>query len=324
MHRRLAVSVVAAYGATVAGVLLAQTKAAAMPRVGVLLFGAPPVGSDPYPIAKGRRRLLELGYTEGQNIELVIRHGDGPQQLAELATEFVRLKVDVIFAGGPLPLDAARKATELIPIVAIAGGDPVRDGWAKSLARPGGNVTGLTVTFPEIVQKQFELLRLAVPGIERVAVLLPGKGTDRTELEVSARDLRLELLVLEGTDLDGIKTALERAVRAGVQGLVGSGGNLILEHRFVFAELAIRYKLPSISVLTQLAEAGFLMSYGVDLEALGRRGADYIDKILKGTPPGELPIERPKDFQFVINRRTARTLVSLPRSLLMRANRIVD
>ncbi|MDM0070670.1 ABC transporter substrate-binding protein [Variovorax sp. J31P207] len=305
--------------------LFAQGKVAAMPRVGVLLFGAPPAGSEPYPIAKGRRRLLELGYIEGQNIELVIRHGDGPRQLAEHAADLVRSKVDVIFAGGPLPLDAARGATDLIPIVAIAGGDPVRDGWARSFARPGGNVTGLTVIFPEVVQKQFELLRLAVPGIERVALLLPGKGTDRTELEASARNLRLDLLVLEVADLDGINAALERAARAGVQGLVGSGGNFILEHRFVFAELAIKYKLPSISVLTQLAEAGFLMSYGVDLEALGRRGADYIDKILKGTPPGELPIERPKDFQFVINRKTAKTLnLSLPQSLVMRANRIVD
>ncbi|MEJ8855142.1 ABC transporter substrate-binding protein [Variovorax robiniae] len=283
------------------------------------------MGSDPYTIAKGRRRLLELGYTEGQNIELVIRHGDGPRQLALHAREFVRSKVDVIFAGGPLPLDAARAATDLIPIVAISGGDPVRDGWAKSFAKPGGNVTGLTATFPEVVQKQFELLRLAVPGIERVAVLLPGKGTDRAEMEASARDLRLELFVLEVTGLDGMKTALEHAVRLGAQGLVGSGGNLILEHRFVLAELAIRHKLPSISVLTQLAEAGFLMAYGVDLEALGRRAADYIDKILKGTPPGELPIERPMDFQFVINRKTARTLgLTLPQSLLVRADRIVD
>ncbi|WP_286613092.1 ABC transporter substrate-binding protein [Variovorax jilinensis] len=324
MHRRLAVSAIAAFGATGAGALLAQSAAVAMPRVGVLLFGAPPVGSEPYPIARGRRRLLELGYIEGQNIELVIRHGATPRQLADHASDLVRSKVDVIFAGGPLPLDAAREATLRIPIVAIAGGDPVRDGWARSFARPGGNVTGLTVTFPEVVRKQFELLRLAVPGIEKVAVLLPGKGTDRAEMEGIARDIQLELLVLEAGDLEGMKSELERAVRAGAQGLVGSGGNFLLEHRVVFAELAIKYSLPSISVLTQVAEAGFLMSYGVDLEALGRRAADYIDRILKGTPPGELPIERPTDFQFVINRRTAMTLnLSLPQSLYIRANRVI-
>ncbi len=211
-----------------------------------------------------------------------------------------------------------------MPIVSIGGSDPVREGWAKTLSRPGGNVTGLTVTFPELAPKQLELLKQAVPGLARVAVLMAPAELNWPGMDADARALGLQLLTLEVQGPEDFDTAFKNATASGAQGLYAIATNTIVANRSRIAELAVVHRLPSISELTLLADAGFLMAYGADLNALGRRAAGYVDKILRGASPGDLPIERPTDFELVINRKTAVLLgVRLPQSVELRANRVI-
>ncbi|MDM0117028.1 ABC transporter substrate-binding protein [Variovorax sp. J22R133] len=292
-------------------------------HVGVLLFGAAPQGESSERFAPLRRRLRELGYIEGKTIQIDIRRGTDSRQLVEHAEDLVRSKVDVIVTAGTEVREVAQRATVSIPIVAIAGSDPVAEGWANSLARPGGNITGLTVTLPQMGQKQLELLQMAVPGLKRVAAMMTTPMYER-KLQDAAGKLSVQLIILlvkEQTDFDSaFKTAgAERA-----QALLALPTPLIFEHRAQLARRAIDARLPSISVLPPLAEAGFLMSYGVNFDSLIWRAADYVDRILNGASPGEIPIEQPREFEFVINRATAGALnIKLPPSLLQRASRIV-
>ena len=304
----------------------AQPAGAAMPRIGVLSFGTAPSGAVPDPNTGFRQRLRELGLVDGRNVMIEYRYADGrPDRLAALAAELVQLKVQVIVAGGPAPLQAARHATSTIAIVAIAGQDPVAEGWAQSLARPGGNVTGLTVTFPELGPKKLELLQQAVPGLARVAVLLAPAEAGQLNLEAGARALGLQLQMLEVSAPDDFDATFKRATEARAQGLYAIETNTIVTQRSRLAELALSARLPSVTGFSLLAEAGFLMSYGADLDALGRRAATYVDKILKGARPGDLAIERPTEFELVINRKTADALgITLPNSLLVRANRVIQ
>lgn len=328
MNRRRLLEFIAAGGLAGRVTLLRAQPAAAMPRIGVLSFGTAPSGADPDPSAGFRRGLRELGYAEGRNLVVEYRYADGrPDRLAALAAELVQLKVRVILAGGPAPLQAARNATSTIAIVAMAGQDPVEEGWAQSLARPGGNVTGLTVTFPELGPKQLELLQQAVPGLARVAVLLaPAELTKGHQiLEAGARALGLQLQMLEVSAPDDFEAAFKRATHGRAQGLYAIDTNTIVTHRSRLAQMAVSARLPSVSGFALLAEAGFLMSYGADLDALGRRAATYVDKILKGARPGDLAIERPTEFELVINRKTAGAFgITLPKSLLLRADRVIQ
>ena len=292
----------------------------------MLYFGTALSGVDPDPNAGFRQGMRELGYVEGLNLQLDFRHAEGrPDRMGALAAELVQMKVDVIVAGGPVPLAAARQATSTIPIVVIGGSDPVRAGWAQTLARPGGNVTGMTVTFPELASKQLELLKQAVPDLVRVAILVAPAEIEELRLEAGARDLGLQLITLEVQTSKDFEAAFQAASAARAQGVYAIATNTIVSQRKRVAELALNHRLPSISELTLLANVGFLMGYGADLEALGRRAATYVDKILKGARPGDLPIERPTDLELVVNLKTARAIgMTLPEALMLRVQRVIE
>ncbi|MDM0079536.1 ABC transporter substrate-binding protein [Variovorax sp. J31P179] len=326
MNRRLVVSIAMAQLAARAAVLHAQPARAVLPRIGVLSFGHPPSGPEPDPITGFRRGMRDLGHDDGRNIVLDLRYAEGrPDLLAANVAAFVRSNVDVILAGGPLPLQFARQATRTVPIVAISGSDPVREGWAQTLARPGGNVTGVQVTFLGLAAKQLEILQGAVPALERVAVMVAPAELDDPGVEAGARALGLQLTLLEVRGPDDFERAFETAAARRAQGLYAIATNTVVAHRTRLARLAIEHRLPSISELTLLADAGFLLSYGADLEALGRRAATYVDKILKGARAGELAIELPAVFEFVVNRKTAAALgMAMPQSLWMRATRLIE
>ena len=259
------------------------------------------------------------------------RYADGQtDRLAAMATELVRLKVDVILGGGPATRDAASQATRTIPIVTVSGSDPVREGWAQSLARPGGNITGLTVTYPGLPLKALAILKEAFPGLVRVAVLIaPPDLADAKqvmeEMEAGARQLGLDPQGLEVRSPEDFDAAFGLARQRRAQALYAFATNIVVTHRSRLAALAAGNRLPSFSQFPLLAQAGFLMTYGADIEDLGRRSITHMDKILKGARPGDLPIERPTKLQLSINLKTANTLgVTIPQSLLLRADEVIQ
>jgi len=298
------------------------------PQIGILSFGPPPAGTDADPERGVRQGLRELGYVEGRNVSVVRRYADGkPDLLAAQAAELVRLNVDVILAGGPSTLEAARKATSSIPIVTISGSDPVQEGWAESLANPGGNITGLTVTFPGLDLKGLEILKEAFPAITRVAVLTEFRPDERfkEERDAAARRLGLELQFIEVPREDDIDRAFTIARQGHAQALIAMATNVVVSHRSRLAALAAADRMLSISEFPLMAQAGFLLTYGADLDDLGRRSVAQIDKILKGARAGELPIERPTKFRLVVNLKTAKTLgLTIPQSLLLRADEVIQ
>ncbi|MDZ7588240.1 MAG: ABC transporter substrate-binding protein [Parasphingorhabdus sp.] len=304
---------------------------APLPRIGVLVFGSAPGGPQPDPVVGGLEEgLREAGLIDGRNVAIEWRYAHGrPERLPMLAAELVHSPVALIVALGPAPVHAARAATSTIPIVAIGSADPVAFGWAQSLARPGGNLTGLTVTFPELGTKHLEILKEARPGIARVAVLLAPaeflKGSDAA-MRAGASALGLELQWLEVNAAADFEPAFERARQGRAQGLYAIDTNLTVAHRCRLAELAQSQRLPSISgYFADGAGTVSCWSYGADLVALGRRSASYIDKILKGAKPGDLPIERPTRFELVVNLGVARALgITLPAATLQRADRVID
>lgn len=300
-------------------------------RVGVLSFGAPPVPGRPDPEAAFYKTLRELGHVEGENIVFERRFALGrTERLPSLATELVQARADVIATSGPAPLEALMATTRSIPIVAVAGSDPVRDGWAQSLARPGGNVTGLTVTFPEMAAKRLELLKEAVPQLTRVAVLYEPIDRDSWHdslraLEADARRLGLQLQPQAVRRVEDLQPAFDAARDARAQALLAYAVNVVFEHRQRVAELAIGQRLGSISDFALLAHSGFLLSYGADIDDLARRAATYVDRILKGARPADMPFERPTRFQLTANQRTARAIgLSLPQGLLLRADTVIE
>lgn len=275
--------------------------------------------------------LRELGYAEGRNVVVDLRSAQGrADRLEELARELVGLGAAVIVAGGPAPLAAARRVTQSVPIVAVGGSDPVAEGWARSLAQPGGNVTGLTVTHPELGIKQLELLKETLPPIARVALVFAGAElADRDGLLSAygrgAQQLGLRLLQLDIRGADDIEPGFERLQRDGAQALAALATNTVVAHRQRLAELATRQRLLSISDFALMARTGFVMTYGANLGDLVRRSAVYVDKILRGARPGDLPIERPARFEFVVNAAAARAIgIAIPRSLLLRADEVIE
>ncbi len=316
--------------AGLSGATLRVLAQAALPSIGVLVFGSAPGGPQPDPVVAGLEAgLRETGLVDGRNVAIEWRYAEGQSaRLPALAAELAQSKVAVIVALGPAPMHAARAATSTIPIVAIGSSDPVGERWAQSLARPGGNTTGLTVTFPELGQKQLEMLKEARPGLARVAVLLaPGeiRQDSLAATQAGARVLGLELQWIEVNAATDFEPAFERARQGRAQGLYAIATNLIVTHRRRLAELAQHHRLPSISEFAPMAQAGFLLSYGADLDALGRRSVTYIDKILKGAKPGDLPIERPTRFELVVNLGAARAMgITLPGSMLQRADRVIE
>jgi putative ABC transport system substrate-binding protein len=301
-----------------------------VPRIGYLSNSDPATESTRAEAI--RLALRERGYIEGQNIATEYRYAEGKRdRLPELAAELVRLKVDIIVAaGGDPPVRAAMNATKTIPIVMTGGGlDPVEAGLVESLARPGGNVTGITNLSPELGGKRLELLKEAVPKIARVAVLYepanPGSVLELKEvLPVAARALRLTLQPWEVRDADGFEKVFAALNKQRPDGLFVSGGALMYANSKRTVGFALKSRLPSAYNRREDIEAGGLMFYGAD-EADGyRRVAYYVDRILKGAKPADLPVEQPMKFELVFNLKTAKQIgITIPQSVLYRADRVI-
>ncbi|MGH7275466.1 MAG: ABC transporter substrate-binding protein [Candidatus Rokuibacteriota bacterium] len=300
----------------------------APPRVGWLTLQAE--DDAPARLEAFRRGLRDLGYVEGQNI--VIETGfarNRSDRLPDLARELVRSRVSVIVAVDPPTLRAARDATGTTPIVTRMSDDPVAAGLAVSLARPGGHVTGLYSLAEELSAKRLELLREAFPRIRRVAVLMSSAnaGSQRwfDETGVAARSLKIQLQPLDVKSADGLEAAFRAAVDGHAEALITLRNPLIVRNTKRIVSLAARYRLPAIYDAREFVEAGGLMSYGTNLAELYRHAAVYVDKILKGAKPVDLPIEQPTTFELVVNQKAAKALgLTLPPSFLVRADRVIN
>ena len=266
---------------------------------------------------------------EGKNITFEYRYAEGNfRRQKELAAELVRLNVDVIVTSGPASTSAAKEATATIPIVMTFHSDPVGSGSVASLARPGGNITGLSTLAPEISGKQLELLKEVVPKVSRVMVLgssyNPGNALVLKEMEAAARAFNLKLKYLDILDAKEIEGAFRSAINERAEAVVVLAGTVIIAQRARIAEMAIKSRLPSIYERREFVEAGGLMSYGISIIDLDRRAATYVDKILKGAKPADLPIEQPKKFEFVINLKAAKQIgLTIPPNVLARADKVI-
>jgi ABC-type uncharacterized transport system substrate-binding protein len=273
------------------------------------------------------QRLRELGWIEGRTIAIEYRWAEGrDERFAEIATEFVRRKVDVIVTPGTALL-AAKQATSVIPIVFAVANDPVGSGFVASLARPGGNVTGLSLQSTDLAGKRLELLREIVPGVRGLAIIAhvgnPGAVLEMAEVQAAARALGLEVVTLEIRRAEDIAPAFE-ALNGRVDALYIETDALIFTHRIRINTLALAARLPTMHSVRAYVEAGGLMSYGPNYPDMFRRAAGYVDRILKGTTPGELPIQAPTKYELVINLKTARTLgLEVPPMVLARADEVI-
>jgi len=275
--------------------------------------------------------LRELGYVEGRNAVFERRFAWGKQErLPELAAELVRLNVDVIMTGGNPVIAAVKQATSTIPVVMGASRDPVGAGFIASLARPGGNITGLTSeTGLEIVGKYLELMREVVPNVSRVALLLnpipPGAANYRKAAENAAKNLGVSLLVVEARGRDELEGAFAAMARERVDAFVVQSDPVFFTARSQIVLLAMKHRLPAVYQAREFPEVGGLMSYGDSVSYRFRRAAVYVDKILKGTKPGELPVEQSPKIEFVINLKTAKALgITVPQSLVVRADEVIQ
>jgi putative ABC transport system substrate-binding protein len=318
---------VAAMLLTVAVAVEAQ-QPTKIPRIGYLGFGSP--STIPTRIEAFRQGLRELGYVEGKNIFIEWRSAEGnADRLPSLAAELVRLKVDIIVTNGPYSTRAAKAATVTIPIVMAAVGDPVDDGIVASLARPGGNITGLSSVAPELSGKRLELLREIVPKLSRVAVFgsstSPNTAGSLREVELAAGALKVKLQYLDVLSPKDIETAFRAAVKGRAEAaLYLVAGGVTAGHQTQIADLAIKSRLPAIYANQRAVEAGGLMSYGVTNLDLDRRAATYVDKILKGAKPADLPVEQPTKFEFIINLKAAKQIgLTIPPNVLARADKVI-
>ena len=274
--------------------------------------------------------LRELGYVEGQNITIEHRSSEGKyERLPELAAELVRLKIDVIVAPATQNVLVAKQATRTIPIVMAGAGDPVGAGLVASLARPGGNVTGLSMLGFEIVGKQFALLKEIVPKISRVAVL--GNPANQVypswlkEVKVAARALGVQLQILEARGPDDFEAAFAAMNRERADALFPLGDGMAILHRARIVERAAKHRLPAMYPVREFGDAGGLVVYGASMRDSFRRAATYVDKILKGAKPGDLPVEQPTKFELIINLKTAKALgLTIPPSVLTRADEVLQ
>ena len=298
-------------------------------RIGILTNKA----SDPVEarlLEAFRLGLRELGWIEGRNILLEFREAEGNYaRLPALAADLVRLKVDLILARSSQYVQAAKEATSSIPIVFVVHADPVRTGHVTSLARPGGNITGLANLMSDLAPKLLELLSSAVPVAKQIAVLwnpdTPSHTPALKEVEEAGRTLRMQLQAVGARTAAELEGAFTAMARARAQAVLVLSSPLFLAERQRVAKLATTHRLPSISDLREYVEAGGLMSYGANYEDLFRRGAVYVDRILKGAKPAELPVQQATKFELVINLKTAKALgLTIPPSLLRRADEIIQ
>jgi putative tryptophan/tyrosine transport system substrate-binding protein len=278
-----------------------------------------------------RQGLRELGYVEGKNIFIEWRSPEGnPDRMPTLADELVQLRVDVIVTAGSNATRPAKKATSTVPIVMALDGDPIANGFVASLARPGGNITGLSTLAPELSGKRPELLKEIVPKLSRVAVFGTSTTADDAkslgEVELAATAMKLELQYLDVSTFKDIETAFRAAAKGRADAVLWLvSGSVYSAYRKQVAELAVKSRLPVIfNRVEPIVEAGGLMSYGVSIDDLDRRAATYVDKILKGAKPAELPVEQPTKFELVINLKTAKQIgLTIPPNVLARADKVI-
>jgi putative ABC transport system substrate-binding protein len=328
IHPKLLVARALGFCVVLVVLLTAAHPAAAMPRIGLLSPFAPADTTAWHQAF--RQGLKDLGWVEGRNIAIEYRYAHGKRdQLPGLAAELVDLKVDVMVVSVTTDAVVMRDATRTIPIVMVSPGDPVGTGLVASLARPGGNITGLSQVAPDLAGKRLELLKELVPRLSVLAVIWDRKSRVSVlswkEMSAPARALGIELHSLEVQSPSEFDKAFAGATRARAGAVVIMPGPMFVTNQKRLADLAAKHRLPSIFHLTEFVDAGGLVAYGPDRSDLFRRAAAYVDKILKGAKPGDLPIEQPNKFELAINLKTARALgLTVPGSLLLRVNRVVE
>jgi putative ABC transport system substrate-binding protein len=298
-----------------------------VPRIGFL--SAASASSQVFRLVAFRDGLRELGYVEGRTITIEYRYVEGKRdRLRELAAELVRLEVGIILTGGPQATRAAKEATKTIPIVMGQDNDPVGNGFVVSLARPGRNITGLTNTSPELSGKWLELLKETIPKLSRVSVLgnsnTPGNAQALKETKVAAGAFGVQLEYLEIANPKDIEIAFGAASKGRADGVLVLPNHVIVSHWAQVADVAVQRGLPAIYFQAELAENGGFMFYGPNLLDLYRRAATYVDKILKGAKPAELPVEQPTKLELVINLKTAKQIgLTIPPNVLARADKVI-
>jgi putative ABC transport system substrate-binding protein len=295
-----------------------------IPRIGFQSAASP--SANAARIEAFRQGLREFGYVEGKNIVIEYRYAEGKlDRLPDLAAELVRLKVDVIVTAAPSSTRAAKEVTSTIPIVMAYDTDPVGNGFVASLARPAGNITGLSSLAPEISGKQLELLKEIVPRLSHVAVLRTRHDAQRSkEMELAAGALGVKLQYLDVPGPKDIETAFREASKARADAVVVLASPILESARTQVADLAAKSRLPAIYHVPEFVEAGGLMSYGVSWIDLYRRAATYVDKILNGAKPADLPVEQPTKFEFIINLKAAKQIgLTIPPNVLVRADRVI-
>lgn len=299
-------------------------------RVGFLTQRRRPDSIDADFIGGLPRGMRELGYVEGKNLVFEWRFTDGgAERLPELAAELVRLKVDVIVSGSSQAISALQTATTTIPIVMATSGDPIGSGFVASLARPGGNITGLSNLFGDISPKQLELLLSMVPKLSRVAVLVnpvnPSNATILKNVQSAAQRVSVKVLPVEARTVQEIENAFAMMTQGKAEAVIVAVDAFFIQQQRPIADLAAIHRLPSVSGNREFTEAGGLMSYGSNLAEQFRRAATYVDKIFKGAKPSDLPVEQSATFEFLINNRTAKALgLIIPQSVLLRADRVIE
>jgi putative tryptophan/tyrosine transport system substrate-binding protein len=318
--------------AVVVALMMCGARAAAQQpvrihRIGILSTNSGSVFSAR--VEAFRQRLRELGYVEGKNIVIEYRYADGKRErLPDLAAELARLKVDVIVTTGAVPVLAAKKASPTIPIVFASSSDPVRSGLVSSLAQPGGTITGLSQMAPDLDGKRLELLKEAFPKIVRVAFLWQAGGMrgnlELTDMEAAAKVLGIKLQSLPVRSLGDLEGAFARAKKERAQALITTTGALIDTQQRQVLDFAVKNRLPAMYPNSEFVEAGGLMSYGSDNTDLWWRAADFVDKILKGTKPADMPVEQATKFEFVVNMNAAKQSgLTIPQKVLARADRVI-
>jgi len=324
-------------GAVTGGLLAAPLAAEAqqagkVARLGYLVAAS--LATSPHLHEAFRQGLRDIGYVEGRNLAIEYRSAEGRfERFPALAAELVALKVDVIVAVNPQAALAAKQATKTLPVVFIGVGDPVTDGLVTSLARPEGNVTGLSLSpSPELVGKRLQLLTQLVPGVSRVAVLWqPGGVPEPTEkiflkeADVAARALGVRLQFFETRSPEDFERAFSDMAKARTGALTAFPSTMFFNERRRLVDVAAKHQLPAVHTVREFADAGGLLAYGPDVAYAYRRVATYVDKILKGSKPAELPVEQPTKFELVINLKTAKALgLTIPPSLLARADQVIE
>ena len=327
MQKLVLSSILAAMLAFLLGVAAEAQQPTKNPRIGYLSGSSP--STSPARREAFRQGLRELGYVEGKNIVIEQRYAEGKfDRRPALAAELVRLKVDIIVTAGPQTTRPAKQATSTIPIVMAQDPDPVGNGFVASLARPGGNITGLATLAPELSGKQLELLKETVPKLSRVGVfgtsINPGNAQNLREVELAAKAFGVKLQYLDVLSPKDFETAFRAASKGLADAVLMLPGSVLGLQRAQLADLAVKSRLPAIYPQAEFTEAGGLMYYGTNTPDLFRRAATFVDKILKGAKPADLPVEQPKKFEFIINLKAAKQIgLTIPPNVLARADKVI-